>query len=149
MKKKFVVALSVVLIDGLNVSALAHSTDKVPPCYGNENYATQSALTEMVNAGLIPSSASIYRDEKHAYSLKTALLDSEKIGKYSGPGFPTTDVYRLTQKISVRTKENKAFDVITISEASFAECSLSEPVIIVIYPDLQTLSAGKSILTKQ
>jgi len=147
MKKKFV-ALSFVL-SILNVSVFAQSVGKVPPCYGNENYATQTTLTGMVNAGLIPNSESIYRDEKHAYSLKTTLLDSEKVGKYSGPGFPVSDVYRLTQKISVRTKEGKTFDVITISEASFAECSLSDPVIIVIYPELQTLSAGKSILTKQ
>ena len=144
-----IAALSAILVGCLTLSfhsAYGKSLEKTPPCYGNENFATQSALTAMVNAGLIPNFASIYRDEKNPYFLKTTLLDSEKVGKYAAKDFPESDIYKQIQKVTVRTKEGKSFEVLTMSETSFVECSLSEPAIIVISPKFNVLSTGTSVL---
>lgn len=147
MKNRPAVALSAALA-GCFAWATVHAAPslKTPPCYGTENFATQSALTAMVNAGLIQDFASIYRDEKAPYFLKTALLDSVKLGKYSGKNFPPTDIYRQIQKITVRTKEGQLYEVITVSEASFVECSLSEPAVVVISPVFRALGGGASVL---
>jgi hypothetical protein len=149
MKRKIGTIFSIFLAGCLAAPAFGQPNGKTPPCYGNENNATQSALTAMVNAGLILNFASIYRDEKKPYSLKTTLLDSEKIGKYSALDFPSSDVYKQVQKVTIRTKENKSFEVLTISETTFVECSLSEPAIIVVSPELQVLSKGKFVISQQ
>jgi hypothetical protein len=125
---------------------LAQAKGKAPPCYGEENSATQSALVEMVNAGLIKDFASIYIAEKKPYHLKTDLLSSTKIGKYSAKDFPPSDVHRQIQKFEVNTKEGQSFEVLTISEATFVECSMSSPTIIVISPEFRVLNVGTSAL---
>lgn len=124
----------------------AQAKEKTPPCHGEENYATQSALVEMINAGLIKSFASIYTDEKHPYHLKTDLLDSRKIGRFSAKDFPASDVYRQIQRFNVKTKEGQSFEVLTISEATYAECSMGSPTILVISPEYKVLSRGASVL---
>ncbi len=149
MNRTTIVALSAILVGCLTLSchsAYGNPLQKTPPCYGNENFATQSALTTMVNAGLIPNFASIYRDEKNPYFLKTTLLDSEKVGKYLAKDFPESDVYKQIQKVTVHTKEGKSFEVLTVSETSFVECSLSEPAVMVISPEFHILSSGTSVL---
>jgi hypothetical protein len=151
MKKKIGTILSALVVGSLALPVYGYgqSVGKTPPCYGNENNATQTALTAMVNAKMIPGFESIYRDDKKPYFLKTTLLDSEKVGKYSGRDYPATDIYRQVQKMNVRTKENKEFEVMTISETSFVECSMSEPVVIVVSPEFQVLSKGKFLISTQ
>ena len=116
---------------------------KTPACHGTASYPTQAALTMMVNEKLVPDMSSIYRETNKPYSLKTVLLDSKKIGRYGGSkDYPESDVYRQIQKISVGTKEGPSFEVITVSEVSFVECSLTGPAIVVVAPAFRVLSPG-------
>jgi hypothetical protein len=145
MKIGLFAIISALALGTLSLPASGAAPGRTPPCYSNENYATQMALTAMVDAGLIKDPASIYHDKApyHPYFLKTVLLDSEKVGRYSAAGYPATDVYRQIQKMTVRTRENQAFEVMTISEASFAECSMSAPLVMVLSPEMQVLDKGK------
>ncbi len=137
------------LTGALAAPVLGKTTEKQPACYGNDNFATQSALTQMVNTGLIKDFSAIYKDERNPYELKTTLLESQNIGKYSSAAIPEIDIYKQIQKINLRLKDGKAFEILTISEASFAECSLTEPTVILISPTIQILNAGKSIFTQR
>jgi hypothetical protein len=96
-----------VLVGPVVQSGVSFARDKTdtPPCNGEENFATQTALVQMVNTGLIKNFASIYRNDHAPYHLKTRLLDSKIIGKYSAKDFPTSVLYRQIQKIDVDTKE--------------------------------------------
>lgn len=126
--------------------SLAGDKNGTPPCYGEENFATQTALVQMVNAGLIKNFASIYRDNRQPYHLTTRLLDSEKIGEYATKDFPAATLYRQIQKVDVGTREGKSFEILSISEATSVECSMSGPTTILISPEFKVLSIGKSIL---
>lgn len=131
--------------------AHAERATKTPACHGAQSYPTQAALTMMVNEKLVPDISSIYREESTPYSLKTVLLDSKKVGRYGGSkDYPAADVYRQIQKISVGTKERQSFELITVSEVSFVECSLTGPSIIVIAPGFRVLSpGGESVIGKK
>ena len=123
------------MILGLSCFSIFAKTEKVPNCYGNENWATQSALTSMVNAGLIKNSDS-------EETVKTELLRSEKVGyfKYEKKGkeYP---LYSLTQKITLQTKEGNKFEAITFSQATEVECSMSGVDVVVTYPEPKFLSS--------
>jgi hypothetical protein len=133
--------------------AVAHAEEskKTPPCHGVENFPTQIALTTMVNEKLIPDFASIYQDADRPYSLKSTLLDSKKIGRYGGSkDYPEADVYRQIQKINVSTKEGQSFELITVSEVSFVECSLTGPAVVLIAPEFRVLRpAGETVVGKK
>ncbi|MCZ4305480.1 hypothetical protein O4G98_12120 [Zoogloeaceae bacterium G21618-S1] len=131
---------------GLSVQvSSASATEEAPPCYGPENYATQIALVELVNTRRVADATSIYRDRTTPYHLRTTLLDSQRIGRFSGPGMPETDVYRQIQKIEVRTRSGDAFILLTISEVSVLECSLSAPTVVMMQPEYVVLRVGGSV----
>jgi len=131
----------------LAFAQLALADDSVaPPCYGPENYATQSALVDLVNSGRVADAASIYRDDKTPYGLTTALLDAEPVGRFSGPGLPESTVVRQIQKIEVKTRGGDAFVLLTISEVSAAECALSAPTVLLMQPEYVVLRVGESVL---
>lgn len=130
----------------LAASAAATAADTAPPCYGPENHATQSALVELVNAGHVPDASAIYRDDNTPYHLKTTLLDAQQIGTLSGPGLPKVEVYRQIQKIELSTRAGNPFTLLTISETSVAECSLSSPTVVLLSPAYAVLRLGTSAL---
>ncbi|AKJ30304.1 hypothetical protein [Caldimonas brevitalea] len=134
---------------GLLQNALAEPAEKIPPCYGPKRWATQIALDQMVEAGLIRDVASIYREGDTPYFLKTKLLESKKIGEYTSPGYPPESIYRQIQQFVVKTKEGQSYEVLTISEASPKECSMASLATVVLSPEFRILNTGKSVLDKK
>jgi hypothetical protein len=139
---KFLVALTACFI-GLPVSTMAQPSEKAPPCYGTERWATQTALVAMVNAGMIKDFASIYRDQQ-PYHLKTTLLESRPIGTVAITGYPPVTVHRQIQRMEVATKDGQHFEVLTISEATKLECSMSGVTVIILSPEYKVLNTGTS-----
>lgn len=119
--------------------------DAAPRCYGPENYATQSALVQLVNRGHVADMSAVYGDDQTPYGLKTRLLDSQPSGHFSGPGLAVADVYRQIQKIEVHTQAGAAFTLLTISEVSAAECALSAPTVVMIAPTYEVLYVGEGV----
>lgn len=148
--RKSAAVLSLVLTSffGAAQGAPAKPSEKMPLCYGPDKWATQVALGHMVDAGLIRDSSSIYRGDT-PYSLTTALLDSYKVGVFSGPEFPRSDVYRQIEKFTVKTKEGQLYEVMTITEATFVECSMAHLATVVLTPEFRVLQTGKSILKEK
>lgn len=137
--------LATVVVASCSVgSALAE--DGPPPCFGPENYATQVALSELVNAHRVEGASAFYTDTMTPYGLTTRLIDAKPVGMASGPGMPATTVYRQIQVIEVRTRQAKAFELLTISEVSAAECSLAAPTVILMHPDYAVLRVGASVV---
>ncbi|AKJ28336.1 hypothetical protein AAW51_1645 [Caldimonas brevitalea] len=106
------------------------------------------ALDHMVDAGLIRDSASIYRGDT-PYFLKTELLDSQKVGVFSGLEFPTSEVYRQIEKFTVKTKEGQSYEVLTVTEVSFVECSMAHLATVLLAPEFRVLKTGTSILKEK
>lgn len=135
------------LIVTLSLSpAISLAKEKVPKCYGVNNWATQTSTTLMVNEGLLKDSGDIYSNGK---SIKTSLLESKKIGIDKDPEANHANLYRQIQKIELKNQTGKNFELITISEASDLECSMSTPTVILISPELKILSEGDSYLQLQ
>jgi len=124
----------------------AFAEDGPPACFGPENYATQVALSELVNANRVEGASAFYKDTMTPYGLKTRLIDAKPVGMLSGPGMPATTVYRQIQVIEVRTGQAKEFELLTISEVSVAECSLAAPTVILMHPDYAVLRVGTSVV---
>ena len=76
------------------VTHIAWSQEAAPPCYGPESYATQVALSELVNSGRAADASAFYRKDDQPFDLRTQLLDAERVGRYAGPGLAETDLYR-------------------------------------------------------
>jgi hypothetical protein len=128
---------------GLTFAPKAQSAENPPPCHGTERWATQTALAAMVNAGIIKDFASIYHDQQ-PYHLKTTLLESTPIGTVSMTGYPPVTVHRQIQRMEVGTKEGKQFQVLTISEATKLECSMSDVTVVILSPEYRVLATGTS-----
>lgn len=129
------------------VSGITSAADTAPPCYGPENHATQIALVELVNAGHVADASALYHDDNTPYHLKTTLLDAQPIGAQSGMGLSAVAVYRQIQKIELSTRSGTPYTLLTISETSFAECSLSSPTVVILSPTYALLRLGTSALT--
>ncbi|MBP6562551.1 MAG: hypothetical protein KA214_03645 [Neisseriaceae bacterium] len=135
--------LALVVCMGLSVQASAKvwpwGTAATPACYGESNWATQLTLSSMVANQYIVDSAGV-----DFAKLKTTLLESTKVGKYQFA--QEEDVYRQIQKVSMTTRDGRTFEVLTISEATFTECSMGSPRIILVAPEFKVLERGASIL---
>jgi hypothetical protein len=101
------------LILVLAQSAMAGS----PDCSGINSWATSMAFTHLKNAGLISSETTDFS------KTKTVRLTSEKIGK---------DLYRQVHQVSFTEKSGNTIEVITVSDASHEECSMSGVDVFVV-----------------
>lgn len=128
----------------LLVSPMALADDAVPPCFGPDNYATQVALSALVNAGRVADASAFYRSDGAPYGLETGLLDAERIGRISGPALARTDLFRQIAKITVHTRAGAVFSMITISETTHAECSMAAPTVVLVSPEYAVLQLGTS-----
>lgn len=136
MSKKFLCYILLLSISGLVYGA---KPEKIPACYGVDNWATQVTTSKMVNDGLLKESDDIFDNGR---AIETALLESRKVGMISTPPYPKEALYRQIQKISLKNKDGKLFEIITISNVSDAECSMNGPTMILITPELKILDAG-------
>lgn len=113
-----------------------------PSCDGVKNWATQLTLSSMVEHQLINDSTGVDLSK-----LKTTLLESVKVGKFQyEAGEDGVDVYRQIQKVAIITHDGREFEVLTISEVTQAECSMSPPRILLLAPEFKVLDEGTSIL---
>ncbi|WP_409189104.1 hypothetical protein [Bradyrhizobium sp. RDM4] len=106
-------ALKVVMAATLAMPAAA-ALAKSPDC---ANWPTNMALVHLKNAGLIDIPSVI---EAQTRAVRRA---SEKIGK---------DLYRQVYDITFQTKDGKTIEVVTNSQASTEECSMSGVEIYVV-----------------
>ncbi|WP_227817575.1 hypothetical protein [Nitrogeniibacter aestuarii] len=126
-------------------SAQDAATANAPPCYGPDNYATQAALTALVNSNNVADATDLYHDDTVPYGLSTTLLDAAPIGPMPGAGGEGVTVFRQVQKIQVATRDNTVFELLTISEVSSVECSLTAPTVVLMVPGYNVLSVGDSL----
>lgn len=130
----------------LIVSLAKGEENTIPPCYGPANWSATLAVSEMRDQGILKKSDSVL---KNSSEIKTSLLEGKKIGVVSDPAYKNSNLYRQIQKIELKNNEGKSFELITISESSDLECSMSSPSIILISPEFKVLNQGDSYLFLQ
>lgn len=94
----------------------------------------------MVELGILKDSGDILNNGK---AIETKLLESKRLGTITSISPSKETLYRQIQKISLRNSEGKAFEVITISQASDSECSMSMPTSILISPEFKVINEGE------
>lgn len=81
-----------------------------PDCAGVERWATKMAFVHLKNAGLTDSHSVIWE------KTETRRLASEQIG---------TDLYRQVHRVTFTDSSGAKIEVITVNDASNAECSMT------------------------
>jgi hypothetical protein len=104
-------------------SVLANS----PDCGHPDDWAATMAFTHLKNAGLV------HNDTTDFSKTKVVQLVSAKTGK---------DLYRQVYKVTFSDRSGNTVEVITINDASHAECSESGVEVFVISKDLGSLNEG-------
>ena len=100
---------SILLFISLMASS-AFAIENTPDCSGTQQWATSMAFVHLKNSG-------ITNNEKLDFSKTlTKRIASEKIGK---------DLYRQVHHITFTEKSSNVIQVITVSDASNDECSMS------------------------
>jgi hypothetical protein len=107
-------------------------------CAGAHNWATQITFVHMKNVKLISS----FPDTDDT---KTTLIEQKEIGAY--PESDNITIFRSVQQIDMfHAKDNKTFKIITISDVSNVECSMSSVTTIMIYPEIRVLNIAPSYI---
>lgn len=88
-----------------------------PDCAGVERWPTRMAFAHLKNAGLTSY------DRLDFSKTKTVRLASEQIGK---------DLYRQIHLVIFAEKDGETLEVVTESDASMEECSMSDVEVFVI-----------------
>ncbi|MCC8392993.1 hypothetical protein LJ656_10370 [Paraburkholderia sp. MMS20-SJTR3] len=98
----------------------ALSIAKPPPC---ESWPTNIADGWLIDAGLLD------KDKLDHAKTRAVRLSSEKIGK---DRFYGKDLYRQVHHITYYEKGGKQISVITVNDAGWEECSMSEVEVFVV-----------------
>lgn len=93
-----------------------------PDCTGPDQYPASVAFVYLKNAGIVNN----YNED--FTKTKVVRLASEKIGK---------DLYRQVHYIAFTNKSGMKISVITVNDASFEECSMSQAQVLVIKEQLE------------
>lgn len=97
-----------------------------PDCGGPNNWAANMAYGYLKNAGLVRN------DTTDFSKTRVTNLASEKIGK--------KDLYRQVYKVTFTELSGKELEVITVSDASHEECSMSGVEVFVVSKELGGLN---------
>lgn len=88
-----------------------------PDCAGTDRWPTSRAFVHLKNAGVTTN------DKVDFTKTTTERLASQQIGK---------DLYRQVHHVTFKEKSGSEIEVITISEASHEECSMSGVTVFVV-----------------
>ncbi len=136
MRKGIIVFIICLLLLLVAIKILTSQYEKViPNCYNDYNWASQTAEVNLINRGFI--------EKEEPTTITPRLLLSEKIDTMEGMNSNIIDIHRQIQLINIKSDTGKVFELITINKASIEECSLSDPVIILISPEIKVLDFGK------
>ncbi|RQR33945.1 MULTISPECIES: hypothetical protein [unclassified Burkholderia] len=94
-----------------------HALAADPDCAGLDRWPTSMAFVKLKNAGLTDN------DKLDFNKTKTVRLASERIGN---------DLYRQVHHVVFTEKSGETIEVITASDASREECSMSDVEVFVI-----------------
>src|SRR5215470_15368763 len=95
-----------------------------PECSGPNNWASNMAYVHLKNAGLLQPETTDFA------KTQVTRLASEKIGK---------DLYRQVHQVTFTKKSMDKISVVTVSDASHEECSMSRVDVLVISQQLGDL----------
>ena len=88
-----------------------------PQCSGVDNWASNMAFVHLKNAGITNNDNVVWGQRK------VVRLASEKIGK---------DLYRQVHRVTFPQTDGSVIEVITVSDASQDECSMSDVDVFVV-----------------
>lgn len=134
-----VISRSILIVFCAAICSLSAGERRLPNCAGENNWATNVALTEMKNAGLIAGFDKLK-------NVTTTLVEQKTIGAYPDGGGGNIVIYRSVQHIDIQTDDNKTIKALTVSDISDEECSMNSPTIIVIYPQTRVLYIDKTYI---
>jgi hypothetical protein len=132
-------ATAVIALSFLQPTAADAATKASPDCSGKDRWPASSAYGALKNAGMAGPTDVAFD--------QTAVrrLSSEKIG---------TDLYRQVHLVTFFKKAGAAIQVITVSDASHAECSMGNVQVFVISrqlgdaPDRKPPSIAPSVMSR-
>ncbi len=107
---------ALILLVALSGSARS-AVATAPDCTGANRWPASMAFVHLKNAGLVTN------DGIEFDKTSVARLASEKLGK---------DLYRQVHRIRFTEKTGTVLEVITVSEASSAECSMGKVDVFVV-----------------
>lgn len=106
-----------------------------PQCYGPDNWAANMAFVKLKNAGITDN------DKIDFSKTQPVKLASEIIGKDE---HYNDDLYRQVQNIKFYEKSGNIIEVITVSNATETECSMSDVDLYIISKHIKSSESGVS-----
>jgi hypothetical protein len=102
-------------------SAAAPSRPREPDCSGGDRYAANMTVAKLKNAGLFANQA------VDLNRVEARMILSQRVSK---------GLYRQAFKVTIPRRGAAPITTVTISDASFEECSIAEPKVFLVAKEL-------------